>query len=540
VITLLAKARALTTTDARQAAQVAAQAAALARASGRTAEAIDAELVQGQMLATMQGDVAGGLAILKGALACADEQGDRRRASEAESYIGFVYDYLGDYRPALEHQLRALQLAEQVGDALLMSVALRTIGVTASKSGDAELGLRYYERSLALSESCGDLAGAAKVLNNIGINLKNLGRLAESRRVLERALEIADALRGGLILGGLLNNYAETLIRLGDLAAATDAVEKALTESRAVGYVRGEVNALKTLSRLLLLKGSAHAARQRGEAALARSNQTQERSAVAECLEVLVDCCKTLGDHAAALEHAEARYAIQKEIHDSEVTRRLKALETLHDLERTRREADLLRAQKDELARAYRELSAMHDALRIADEEKSRLMAELERRSNEDALTGLFNRRYLDQRLQEELLRARRQRRALCVAMADIDHFKKINDTWSHAAGDLTLRRVAALLRSTVRAFDLVARYGGEEFVVVLTDTDLDTARTICEKLRAGVASLTWPELAEGHVVTLSVGLAQDTGDVAYDRLLALADHALYRAKAAGRDCVVG
>jgi diguanylate cyclase (GGDEF)-like protein len=537
VADLIAKARALSGHDAVQAAAIAVEAGAIARAAGLHEAQIDAQLIEGQMRANLMGDVATGLDLLKSALLSAEALGDRHRACTALSHIGLVYDYIGDYAQALEHQARALQLAESLADLPLRGSALRAIGVTASKSGDAQLGLRYYEQALVLAKQSNDVLGAVKLLNNIGINLKNLGQLAESQEVIERALAMSPGL-GDHILCGLLNNYAETLIRRGDLPAAQQAVERAHVAATTAGYVRGIINAVKSKARLTLLAGDPAAARDQAEAALVHAKDINERSAVAECLELLVDCCKQLQDPAAALAYAEERFAIEREIHESEVTRRLKGMEALHELSRARREADELRSQKEELGRAYRELSIMHDALQAADREKSRLMQELERQSNEDALTGLFNRRFVDQYLQRELARTRRQNRAMAVAMGDIDHFKRINDRWSHAAGDTTLRRIAELMRSQVRAFDVVARYGGEEFVIILADADLVVAKAVCEKLRAAIAALTWPEFDSNHRVTISFGVAGDPGEITYDRLLANADEALYRAKAAGRNCV--
>jgi len=164
-----------------------------------------------------------------------------------------------------------------------------------------------------------------------------------------------------------------------------------------------------------------------------------------------------------------------------------------------------------------------------------------------DVLTGWNNRRYLTVRLVEELARARRDRTRLVCLMLDIDHFKRINDTWGHAAGDAVLRELAQRIDAQVRASDVAARYGGEEFVVLLPDTDIDAAANLAERVRAEIAAAP-VELPSGEHVTItaSIGLAEVApapGDkdlkTLGDSLLARADVALYAAKSAGRDQVM-
>ena len=161
-----------------------------------------------------------------------------------------------------------------------------------------------------------------------------------------------------------------------------------------------------------------------------------------------------------------------------------------------------------------------------------------------DVLTGWHNRRYLQVRLAEELARARRDGSNLVCLMLDIDHFKNVNDTWGHGAGDAVLRELAQRIESQVRVSDVAARYGGEEFVVLLPGTDVAAGRALAERIRAAIAAAPVPLPGGGDVrVTASIGIAAVRPDAALDdlktagdALLANADVALYRAKSAGRD----
>ena len=157
-----------------------------------------------------------------------------------------------------------------------------------------------------------------------------------------------------------------------------------------------------------------------------------------------------------------------------------------------------------------------------------------------DPLTGIANRQAILSCVDEELARAARYRHPLSVILMDLDHFKRLNDSNGHAAGDLVLRHVGALLAANVRATDMAGRYGGEEFLIVLPETDADAAAAVAEKLRQ-MMSRTSVKLADGEMVsvTLSAGVAGGLGDILRpDALVRDADAALYSAKALGRDQV--
>jgi len=166
----------------------------------------------------------------------------------------------------------------------------------------------------------------------------------------------------------------------------------------------------------------------------------------------------------------------------------------------------------------------------------------LRQESSSDRLTGLFNRAYFEEILQAEIRRSKRYLRSFAVAMIDIDHFKRFNDTYGHATGDQALRTVAAILQREVRRSDLVARYGGEEMVLVMPETTLNAARTRLEAIRLAISSeaIKVPRREEMVHMTVSAGVAcwPSDGDTA-DDLVHTADARLYHAKALGRNRVV-
>ena len=166
-----------------------------------------------------------------------------------------------------------------------------------------------------------------------------------------------------------------------------------------------------------------------------------------------------------------------------------------------------------------------------------RLVERLSDASRTDPLTGLLNRRGFEEMMEVELARARRNGRPLSLLIADLDHFKRLNDRGGHAAGDATLRRFAAVARSCSRRVDVLGRLGGEEFALLLPDTDAERAFVVAERLRRGFAEAT----SGGGRTTVSVGIASmSANDPGRDALMQAADQALYAGKALGRDrCVI-
>ena len=159
----------------------------------------------------------------------------------------------------------------------------------------------------------------------------------------------------------------------------------------------------------------------------------------------------------------------------------------------------------------------------------------LERLASADPLTGLSNRRGGEKDIAAEISRARRQTTALSCVLIDLDHFKQVNDTYGHQAGDYVLREIGALLRRTLRAYDILIRWGGEEFLVVLPGVAKEQAFMLGERERSAIEGL---RLAGIPGVTASVGVASLASDYSFEAMFAAADRQLYRVKASGRNSV--
>jgi diguanylate cyclase (GGDEF)-like protein len=181
---------------------------------------------------------------------------------------------------------------------------------------------------------------------------------------------------------------------------------------------------------------------------------------------------------------------------------------------------------------------AEHIALALAN---LKLREKLQNQSIRDSLTGLFNRRYMEESLEREMRRCDRKRQPLSIIMIDVDHFKRFNDTFGHNAGDAVLRELGHFLQRYVRGSDIACRYGGEEFILILPEASLSVTQQRAEQIKEGARQLnvecSGQQLGK---ITLSLGVACfPTHGLDGEAVIKAADTALYRAKQEGRDRVV-
>ena len=200
-----------------------------------------------------------------------------------------------------------------------------------------------------------------------------------------------------------------------------------------------------------------------------------------------------------------------------------------YDMDEVEALSDSMLALNEDLNQAYRELARSKQAVEARE-------AEILRLSLTDALTGVGNRRMLDEVLAREVQRSRRHGDPLSLTILDIDHFKRVNDTWGHDTGDRVLRETGAVLKQTMRLSDIATRMGGEEFVLLLPATGLEEALVCAERLRRAMAA---HDFGLSSAVTASFGVATLATSEAGPALLARADSGLYQAKGQGRNRVM-
>lgn len=170
------------------------------------------------------------------------------------------------------------------------------------------------------------------------------------------------------------------------------------------------------------------------------------------------------------------------------------------------------------------------------NEDLKKILVEVERLSNTDPLTGLSNRLNFSRNFERELNRFQRYGQRFCIILMDIDHFKKVNDTYGHNIGDEVLKDVSTVLNETIRDVDIVARWGGEEFILLATANEVKGAAILAQRIREAIEGHDFPEVGK---VTMSFGVAEIREEDTLTTITVKADEALYQAKESGRNCVI-
>ena len=479
------------------------------------------------------------------ALALYQALADSTGEAETLNVLCMVYNDLGLHRDALEHAIRALRLARTMHDRRLECWALNRVGVSYEFLEDPRLALQYVQQALDLARelprhdeelfaALNNLAGGEIKVANEAMREGDFDRaeasLATARRHAEEALELArrsgNTHRETLALG----NLAQAISHGPDRRQAQALLEQYQALARQHGYQRELVSADFDMACLLRQDGRHALAALRLEQLL--TDIDDEDDALRLSIEhALYDSYKALGRYEQALAHLERHAALERKQLKARAQAQARVLLARLEIDQARLETVHARIDAELQRLRTRELEQEHQALRMHAEV-------LGREAREDALTGLHNRRAIDEALPGLLDRSRSEQAPIAVAMADLDNFKTINDRFGHGVGDQVLSTLAQILRAKTRGADLLARVGGEEFIIVLGRTPIDLAHEICERLRQAVAQHAWHELASDLQVTISVGLVAGEPEDAQHALIERADAALYEAKRRGRDRV--
>jgi diguanylate cyclase (GGDEF)-like protein len=449
---------------------------------------------------------------------------------------------MGLVTDALQYATQAIDAARGAADASLMSWALNRAGVVHEALGDAARGAPLLEESLRIAREIDGREEMFSALNNLCSNQIGVARALageDKQRTLEKSLEFgALALALACESGNrhreaiVESNLATANVELGryDEALRHIAREQEISEGR--GYRAISVGALSNRAALERHRGNLEASIAFHRQALAQAHEVEDRALLFEMHRGLYECHKERREFEPALEHHEAMRRLEREqltqVADRQARLLLNRVELEHAqsaVERARIDAEVQRLRATTLEDENAKLVVQAD--------------ELGKSAQEDQLTGLANRRRVDRELPAQLAWARERGEPLSIALADLDHFKLVNDRHGHAVGDDVLRGVARMLMENTRGADLVARMGGEEFLVVMVGTPLEAAAEICERLRLAVAEQDWSHLAERLHVTVSIGLCEAAVSTDVRDLLARADALLYAAKRGGRNRVV-
>ena len=473
--------------------------------------------------------------------------------SNALNNLGFVHGTdLADYETSLEYHVEALRVREALEDENAVALSLNNIGIIYDRLGEHTRALEYFERSLALRTKTGAINRSAGTLSNMGDVYLETGDLPRALSFHERALEIRRRIGEKPGVANSLRSIGNIRGAMGDHGEARARLSEALAMSREIRDRATETSSLLGLAALEGRLGRGSDAAALASSALAIAETTKSRELERRALQELAAAEELAGRPAAALAAFKRFKTLEDRIFAEDRARRVDMLERRYQAEKHQAENERLRARQEvsalQASRSRIQRNAVGGAGLLAlaigfvlyrrRVDAARLASEL---SVTDALTGLRNRRYVQQTIDADVAAAVRRARTdpdggLVFMLIDIDHFKAVNDANGHKGGDVTLAAFAGILRSTCRASDTVTRWGGEEFLILCRATSSREAAILAERLRAAVGAHVF---SPGGRMTCSIGFASlpfPGRELGWEQAIALADDALYEAKRRGRD----
>lgn len=521
------------------------------------------------------------------ALALAEPDPDTRQRGLhlCDELLAMLLRRQGDVQGAahLQARLDAAAPARATADgrraAMHRFLALNSRAVTAKLLGEADVSLRHLHGAWHAAQQTGWQGPYVTACANLGGRHHELYNLEEARTYSLHALKAATEAGAKLArqvaacnLIGIhyalgewaeaqaLGSTLETLLQ-GEAAAVRDDMTPPLALACMAGGEFGRAEALMRsvqhmavhepagewalawgwqMARCRLAQGDADGAHQAAHGVLQASVASGGATPSYDLMmlqRALCDAAEQTGKPALALHHLREAHTLYEHLAGRSARARYVSLDITHQLEQARHERDVAVDGRRSVEDDRRRLIELNSALQAQMAETERLHQQLREQALHDPLTGLHNRRYLFEMAPGLLELARRQGEPLCVVLLDLDHFKLLNDTCGHAAGDLVLQRFGQLLRETLRKSDVLCRHGGEEFVAVMPGVQGDEAAAVISRLLELFTSL---QLALGRRRlprgSFSAGIALfPNHGTTLEQLLSRADRALYAAKNQGR-----
>jgi len=509
--------------------------------------------------------------LFKQALPIQRSLGNDRDAASSLNNLGFVYSTdLADYAKSLSYHLDALAIRERLGEKSGIALSLNNIGIVYDRLRTFDKALEYFGRALELRRQLGNQPRIASTLNNIGDTYFDAGDLPRALANQREALEIREKLNDRSAIALSHRNIGLVLLRMHQVDKAKSELNQAMQLSSQASDRGLAVQVRLGLAAVERTRGAPASALGYARQALAIADSMKSRDLVRQAAEEIAASQEAQGDLAEALQSYKRSKVVSDSIFNAETSRRIAALEQrfagerrLHEIDSLKRsQAELLleanqRAHQRDSATAILILGAVIGFFMYRRRvEGARLAESL---SVTDALTGLHNRRYVQQTIEMDIAASVRRTRVagarglstddtdLVFLVIDLDRFKAVNDSYGHSVGDQLLVQIGTALRSTCRDSDVIARWGGDEFLVIARFTDRTQCQVTAERVRAAVERQR-VTLADGRAIgiTCSIGYAQFPLDpttprsVPWSDLVTMADRAAYAAKRGGGNRCVG
>ena len=466
------------------------------------------------------------------ALELATAEGDREGICASYLQLGITACQAGDLHDSVEYLETSLEHSRQIKSPLL---SVRALSNLAAVYGD----FKDYDRALDLMHEVFNLLAREPIAISINIVESN-----HAGFLVKKAMQSIDSgeFEAGVKYAETAQRVLEPVLRRMREQGDTLAFPRTLNSLGKVYCITGQTEELerckKDLKACALTLGTEQA---KGlyfdlRGFVARRAETWSRAA--RCYSTAASLFSRL--NSKTLSHSAFIDASRAAEKARDFERAYYALSAAHHIERAQRESEGARRSKAlSLKLSFEKARYDNELLRVKNEMLNRHAQELEVRANYDGMTGVLNRHGLDSALKIIYKRVRRDNARAYLAVLDVDHFKKVNDTYGHLVGDEVLRKIANLMTLTLRRFDIIGRFGGEEFLLVTEQESEELAQVVFARVHSEIESFDWNQIADGLAVTASIGATKLDTAHTLDALLHRADENLYVAKKTGRNRII-
>jgi diguanylate cyclase (GGDEF)-like protein len=438
--------------------------------------------------------------------------------------LSWTYCSYGDYGVAAEYGMKALALAQTIGDPRREAAMLNILSVIYAEANNLNAALEMGQKVLKIHHELGYARGECIALNNLAMTYHDMGNGPQALEACQESHRIACEHGIDTMALTALSTMGEVYLGIKDFTRAEDCLLQALERAREHKCGSEEFQCLVNLGKVYQCLQNDQEAFSVLQNALSISHAANNRPGEFECHWLLSELHEKRGEFEAALQHFKQFHTLKETVFNDNTSKRLSSLQVIHQVEATKREAEIHYLKTIELRR---EIDERKNAQKITE-----TLATI------DPLTGVFNRREFFLLAEREFQGAQQSGQHLTAILMDFDHLKQINDTYGHLIGDQALIQAIKMVRESMRQGEIIGRYGGDEFVILLPGSTSSQGKQIAERLREKVASLIITTPRGELSLSFSLGIAEltETRSASLEMLLDLADQAMYAAKQAGRN----
>ncbi len=442
--------------------------------------------------------------------------------ANASHAIGWAHFRFGNHEEAINFLNQALTFFQELMNREKEAAVLTSLGTTYSAMGDPAQAMKNFQQALLLQENQKINRARGVTLNNLAYAQIMLGAYDEAVKNVLEGIHIFHELGLRPLEAKALDTLGKTYLTKGELGKAEETLEQCLALSRENDIDFPDMEAMLNLGNVFLQQGRIKHAREHMRQAIKKAKKRRSNKYLFKYHEMLARLYESQGDLKNALFHYRHFHKAMDLALAEAANYRVENLKVLHHVEKRQKDSEVLRLHNQAMEREIDQ--RLHER------------ATLEKLATTDPLTGLYNRRHFFTLGEYELEKTKKDGVPLSLIFVDIDHFKLVNDHYSHAAGDKVLIEIAKLFSDHARQGDVCCRYGGEEFVFMLPDTDTAEGLELAEQICQAVSSSPFNFGGRKIRITTSLGVAQaNLTDAGLESLLARSDQALYRAKSSGR-----